>query len=236
MESSVIRKQHLWVYAILPVLVLNVGGLLIYGVYYALASVQPRLVAHIPSGQLTFAVYLLTAAVVWPLAYSIIRTARRYKTPLITLVAPQGLRALKWGPAIGIFLLMNLIFAAYVLFVRLLGTWPTFPGLELWQEVSILLVFVVIEPFCEELIWRGYLIPRLLERGQKPWGAVLLAAVSFALIHGIFLPDKLVAVFLIGLTNGWYYLRQRNLVPLIIAHAVLNLWSFSLFFFLRSLS
>ncbi len=64
-------------------------------------------------------------------------------------------------------------------------------------------------------------------------GAVLLAAVSFALIHGIFLPDKLAAVFLIGLTNGWYYLSQRNLVPLIIAHAVLNLWSFSLFFFLR---
>src|SRR5215469_1687197 len=105
MESSVVRKQRLWVYAILPVLVLNVGGFLIYGVYYAMAAVQPRLVAHIPPGQLTFAAYLLTAAVVWSLAYSIIRTARHHKTPLMILVAPQGLRTLKWGPAVGIFLL-----------------------------------------------------------------------------------------------------------------------------------
>lgn len=60
----------------------------------------------------------------------------------------------------------------------------------------------------------------------------MLVFLDFALIHGVFLPDKLVSVFLIGVTNGWYYVGQRTFVPLIIAPAVVNLWSFSIFFFL----
>ncbi len=232
MDTSISRKEHLWVYAALPAILLNVIGLLIYGTYYAIASQQPRLVASIPPGQLTFILYLLVAIVVWPFALVIMRKWQRNKTSLMALIAPLGFRTVKWLPAVGICFLMNLIFGVYVLFVRLLGNWPTFEGLAVWQMVAILAAYALIEPFCEELIWRGYLITRLEKRGYKPWNANILAAISFALMHGIFFPDKLVAVFLIGITNGWYYQRQRNLVPLMIAHAVLNLWSFSLFFFL----
>jgi membrane protease YdiL (CAAX protease family) len=232
MHASVSRRERLWIYAALPVILINVGALLIYGPYYALASQQPQLVAHFPAGQLTFILYFFIVVVVLSFALFIVRKLRRSNTSLMTLIAPEGLRTLKWVPAVGIFLLMNLISVAYVLFVRFLGIWPTVDGMAVWQKIAIIAAVVLVEPFCEELIWRGYLITRLVQGGRKPWTAISLAALSFALLHGVFFPDKLVAEFLIGATNGWYYVRQRNLIPLMIAHAVVNLWSFSVFFFI----
>ncbi len=55
--------------------------------------------------------------------------------------------------------------------------------------------------------------------------AKVSGSTSDVLIHRVFLPDKLVSVFIIGVTNGCYCVRQRTLVPPIIAHAVMNLWS-----------
>ena len=51
--------------------------------------------------------------------------------------------------------------------------------------------------------------------------------VFFALIHG-FLPGKLLVTFLLGVVGGFYYTRERNLVPLMLAHGVVDVWSFGL--------
>jgi membrane protease YdiL (CAAX protease family) len=45
---------------------------------------------------------------------------------------------------------------------------------------------------------------------------------------GVFLPDKLLLAFLIGIIAGSYYVRERNLLPLMITHFVADVWTFGL--------
>jgi membrane protease YdiL (CAAX protease family) len=48
------------------------------------------------------------------------------------------------------------------------------------------------------------------------------------MIHGIFFVDKLLITALFGIIAGWYYHRERNPLPLMVAHALLDLRSFGL--------
>jgi len=57
-----------------------------------------------------------------------------------------------------------------------------------------IIMISVTAAFCEELIWRGYVITRLEARGRSRWSAMILATVSFALIH---------AHHFIGRTRSW---------------------------------
>jgi membrane protease YdiL (CAAX protease family) len=51
---------------------------------------------------------------------------------------------------------------------------------------------------------------------------VLLGVVGM-LVYGAYY------TFVIGLIAGFYYTRERTLVPLMITHVVLDLWSFGVF-------
>lgn len=131
-------------------------------------------------------------------------------------------------PAVSVFIAFNMAFAVYVVVYEwVLGGWPTFEGWTAWQRVLMISFVPVTAGFCEELIWRGYIITRLEARGQRRWSAILLSAISFALSHG-FLPDKLLVTLLLGIVGGLYYTRERNLVPLMLAHMVVDLWRFAL--------
>ena len=59
----------------------------------------------------------------------------------------------------------------------------------------------------------------------------MISSVSFALIHGVFFPDKLLFTFLIGLILGFYYQKKRLLLPLMLTHWIMDLWSFGIFYF-----
>jgi membrane protease YdiL (CAAX protease family) len=67
--------------------------------------------------------------------------------------------------------------------------------------------------------------PRL--RGR--WTTVLLSALFFALIHS---PLHWAFTFLFGMVTGSYYTRERKLIPLMVAHAIVDLWSFGWFLLL----
>ncbi len=92
----------------------------------------------------------------------------------------------------------------------------------------IVLAVPVQAAFCEELIWRGHINPEYEARGRTDFSALVLSAISFALIHGIFLIDKLILTFILGLVAGFYYLRERNLLPLMVSHSIADLWTFTL--------
>jgi membrane protease YdiL (CAAX protease family) len=226
--------KKLWVYTILPAVILNVGGVLIYGVYYGLQYARPELVAGIAPGQVQFASAVLIFLVEWGLALLLIGRLRRSGQPLMQLIAPQGnLWRFRWLSALGLFLAWNGIFGLYLLLAGRLyrGVWESYEGLTLgWSIVQILLL-PATAAFCEELIWRAYIPTQLERRGYRSWAIVGLSALSFALIHGVFLPDRIAATFLLGLIGGTYYLRQRSLVPLICTHWFVDFWSFGLFLF-----
>jgi membrane protease YdiL (CAAX protease family) len=94
-----------------------------------------------------------------------------------------------------------------------------------------IVAFVTFAPLnapTEELVYRGYSQPPLVAR----WGAafgVTVPAIAFGLQHIFFAATPAgmlvygVAFFVWGLGSGIIYLRQGRLMPLIVAHFVVNL-------------
>jgi membrane protease YdiL (CAAX protease family) len=93
--------------------------------------------------------------------------------------------------------------------------------------VVILTQGVVISPPVEELIYRGLIFAGLVQRLGLVWAAVLSSALFSAMhweIHAFF--TRLV----IGLGLAFVYYRTQALWTSIIAHATINLISFSLWY------
>jgi membrane protease YdiL (CAAX protease family) len=67
-----------------------------------------------------------------------------------------------------------------------------------------------------------------LSRQRTSTAAIILSSVSFAAIHGVFLVDKLILAFILELGAGLYFIRERNLLPLMFSHFVANFWTFGL--------
>ncbi|MBI5029780.1 MAG: CPBP family intramembrane metalloprotease [Chloroflexi bacterium] len=222
------QQGKLWGYSVLPIFVINLGMMLAIGAYFALATTQPALVAGFDQGQLSFALSMFICIVEWAFAVSLIR--RLNLMGIRTLIAASAsLWKFQWLPALIVFVVLNAIFAAYIVFtIWTQGSWYRIEGLDAWQKIVMLVVVPLTAGFCEELIWRGYIFTQLEARGYGLEKAIVLSAVSFALIHGIMLPDKLLTTFLFGVVAGLYYARERNLIPLMQTHIVMDVWSFGL--------
>lgn len=228
--TTLVKRDGLWVYAVLTVMILNLLGL-VFGVYYGFAYARPDLVVGITPGQVQFWVYVLIFLIEWAFAIALILKLGREGASARDLIAPRGgLWRFRWGPALLLFLVFNILFGLYMARLWTSGA-ADLAGLRLWQRLFMIALLPIGAAFCEELIWRGYIITRLEARGKGRWSAILLAALSFALIHGIFLLDKLLVTFLIGVACGYYYVRERTLVPLMFSHWFVDLWSFVLVVF-----
>jgi membrane protease YdiL (CAAX protease family) len=107
---------------------------------------------------------------------------------------------------------------------------PTFdsaslPQTPMWVLWWGLLVLPITVGVLEEFLYRGYLQPRLIALTNSRWLGIVLTAFFFGLQH-IVLPlydaptsmSRFVSTFLIGLLFGVLYHRQKRLLPLIIAH------------------
>lgn len=221
-------KEKLWVYSVLPIIILNLGILLAIVTYFALAATQPTVVAGFSQGQLSFGLSIFICIVEWTFTGLLIRQI--HWTGVRDLIAPRtALWKFRGLPALAVFVALNAIFAGYVVFVAWAnGSWYRIEGLDAWQKIMMLTFLPFTAGFCEELIWRGYILTRLEVRGYGLAKVIVLSAISFALIHGITLPDKLLTTFLFGIVAGLYYARERNLIPLMITHIFMDVWSFGL--------
>jgi membrane protease YdiL (CAAX protease family) len=76
---------------------------------------------------------------------------------------------------------------------------------------------------CEEIVYRGYAISALQARGSRTWQALVLAAISFVLMHGIASLFLFPFLFVVGLVYGGLFLWRRNLTPLIWLHTLFDL-------------
>lgn len=93
-------------------------------------------------------------------------------------------------------------------------------GRNLAFFVALTFHIVILAPALEELFWRGF-IQRMLERIVGPAPALLGQAILFAAVHpapfGRFGP-----ALALGLVAGIWRWRRRTLVPIILAHMILN--------------
>lgn len=234
LDRSSSQNGKLWVYAVLPPVILNVVAIIIFGGYYALQATRPTLVAWIRPEQVQFGVYVVIFVVEWVFALLLLRQGRAKGRGLTSLIAEGGeIWGFRWPMAVLLFVVFNALFVAYVPLVSAMyGQWPRLHDLAMWQRVFLVVAVPFQAAFCEELIWRGHIITGLISRGKPKFAAILLSGISFALLHGIFLPDKLLLTFLIGIVAGVYYVRERNLLPLMISHFVADVWTFALSAFL----
>lgn len=100
-----------------------------------------------------------------------------------------------------------------------------FDEAPLWQYLGLGLLVVVVGPFFEELIFRGWLYAGLAVRLGDGWAAVISAAL-FALIHGD-LP-ALLPLFVLGLIFAWIYRKSGSLWACVLLHSMWNATTFSL--------
>src|SRR5690606_11477463 len=132
------------------------------------------------------------------------------------------------GAVVGI--VTGAIFVAFAgtldVFIRSYG-WPT-PSPGLFNAL-------VIAPLFEELMFRGYAMRVLQERGYGFWSANLVAALMFVALH---LPGwhfmggidssrvvMVVSIVLIGLVAGYAMRRAQSTWAAVVFHFVNNLYS-----------
>jgi membrane protease YdiL (CAAX protease family) len=104
------------------------------------------------------------------------------------------------------------------------GDWRFYYPFTL-AERSLFIFVAISAGFCEEVVFRGFAISALKQRGWKTWQAVLLATLSFIGIHGIagiFLSPFL---FVAGLFYAGLFLWRRNLTLAIYVHTLFDLMS-----------
>jgi CAAX protease family protein len=86
------------------------------------------------------------------------------------------------------------------------------------------LLFISLAPgFCEELMFRGYMQRRLLQR-WNPWIAILFTSLVFAIVH--IAPHAVLFAFPLGVWLGLMAWKSGSTWPGIICHASINgLWN-----------
>lgn len=151
----------------------------------------------------------------------------------------QGLsNALFWG-----FLTIIIAFACTLaiglLYMFLTKTDPTklsnIPDLQQLFSVPSLYLLVIVQPFCEEFFFRGFLFEKLTTL-SNPIVAIGVTAVLFGISHlsYTYAYTSFIAV-LLGVLFALVVLRTKNLFSAIFAHTLINVISLTLFFFGKSL-
>ena len=109
--------------------------------------------------------------------------------------------------------------------------YPTMKFFKYNDVTKLTLTFFVLQvlfstifiPIVEEIFWRGY----IQDQFSKCFGSIIsafLQAFLFAFAHGRPLLG-FIHIFLVGIIFGFWRLKRRSLVPIIIAHVIMNaLW------------
>ncbi|MCU1584748.1 MAG: protease [Microbacteriaceae bacterium] len=91
-----------------------------------------------------------------------------------------------------------------------------------WWTIPILVLSALRSGLQEEVIVIGYLFARLRDLGWKTWPIILTAAVlrgSYHLYQGF---GAFIGNFAMGVLFGWLYSRYGRVLPLVIAHFIID--------------
>lgn len=95
-----------------------------------------------------------------------------------------------------------------------------------WWDVPILVLQAAKNGILEEVIVIGYLLHRLAQLGWAPWKAVMASAVLRAFYHAYQGVGMFFGNLVMGVVFGWFYLRYGRVMPLIVAHTVIDIVAF----------
>jgi membrane protease YdiL (CAAX protease family) len=129
----------------------------------------------------------------------------------------------------GLFLAIGIPGLAFFAICRVLGINLAVQASTLdahWWTIPILLFSALRAALVEEVIVVGYLFTRLRELAWSPWLVVVAAALLRGTYHLYQGYGPFVGNAVMGLVFGWCYLRWGRVMPLVVAHALLDIVSF----------
>jgi len=180
------------------------------------------------AGVLAFAI---TAAAV----YAVARRTEPAPSSSLGLSDASNLRDMALGLA------LYLLFLPAIFGAGLLSPWlvERLGGVAEGQEVLLgigslegdklvfaVMIAAIVMPFFEELLFRGFLQPLLVQNFRETGGVVLTAAL-FAYIHPGWVP--FLPIFCLSLVLGALYLRTRSLRAVVLVHGLHNAVVLTLF-------
>lgn len=74
----------------------------------------------------------------------------------------------------------------------------------------------LLAPFVEEIVFRGAVLRSLLNAEAKPWAAITISAVLFAIAHGSL--AQCPHAFITGILLGWMFFRTGSILPGVAFH------------------
>lgn len=134
------------------------------------------------------------------------------------LVRGAGLAALIGIPGLGLYFLARAL--------DLNATVVPSTLTQYWWTLPVLVLAAVQNAVLEEVVVVGYLITRVRQIGAGAGTAIVLSAVVRGSYHlyqgfGAFLGNAVM-----GLVFGWFYTRTGRTLPLVIAHALIDVVAF----------
>nr|WP_326833309.1 CPBP family intramembrane glutamic endopeptidase [Cutibacterium porci] len=144
-----------------------------------------------------------------------------------------GLEAPGWGHDVGAGAVLAAIIGipglGFYWAARALGfnTTVEAAGLEhVWWTAPILIGLAGMNAVLEETVMVGYLFTRWRQIGWSTTAAILTSAIIRGTYHLYQGWGGFIGNIAMGLLLGWVFSRRRRLLPLIVAHAILDIVSF----------
>lgn len=138
-------------------------------------------------------------------------------------IGSDVLRALAVGLAIGIPGL-GLYLAGRALGMTLaVAAAPATPP---WWTIMVLVLSAVRAGLLEEVIMLGWLFDRLRRLGVGPIATILTSAAIRGVYHAYQGLPAILGNFVMGLVFGWAYRRWGRVMPLVIAHTLIDITAF----------
>ena len=134
---------------------------------------------------------------------------------------------ISWRSILGGILLWAIYFSIYMLtfsiVVDIIGSYKIFGGVSFETRLNptLALIFIIVNSVFEEMLVVGYVVQAL----EAKHGIVFAIGVSVLirlLYHTYQGPIAAISIIPMGLIFGIVYWRWRNLVPLIVAHTIMN--------------
>ncbi|MET0780793.1 MAG: CPBP family intramembrane glutamic endopeptidase [Microbacterium sp.] len=95
-----------------------------------------------------------------------------------------------------------------------------------WWTVPLLVLAAVRAGLTEEVIFIAYLFDRLRRLGWSWWAIILSTAALRGAYHAYQGVGAIVGNFVMGVVFGWCYRRWGRVMPLVIAHTLLDIVAF----------
>ncbi len=136
---------------------------------------------------------------------------------------------------ISIIVLFLLVFCAQLIAIIpfRLGFHDDYTVMHYWNKIikqNMFMVFFICMSagITEELLLRGYILPRLTLIFKSNYAPVILSALVFSLLHlGYHNVSECIFTFLFGLICAVYYIKYQNLTVLVVFHFLFDLFAFT---------